>query len=69
MVIFGPFLAEIAYLRDYVPLNVGFGANFIPYTKGLNTRDILRKFWTVRVWSLGPGGSRRGPKWSFLGHF
>ena len=49
MVIFGPFLAEIAYFRNYVPLNVGFGANFIPYTKGLNTRDILRKFWTVRV--------------------
>ena len=56
MVIFGPFLAEIAYFRDYVPLNVGFGANFIPYTKGLNTRDFLRTFWTVRIvvpWTQG----------------
>ena len=49
MVIFGPFLAEIAYFRDYVPLNVVFGANFIPYPKGLNTRDYLRTFWTVRI--------------------
>ena len=56
MVIFGPFLAEIAYFRDYVPLNVVFGANFIPYPEGLNTTDFLRTFWTFRIlvpWTWG----------------
>ena len=56
MVIFGPFLAEIAYFHDYVPLNVVFGATFISYPEGLNTRDFLRTFWIVRIvvpWTRG----------------
>ena len=35
MVIFRRFSAEIAYFHIYEPLNIIFGANFIPYSKGL----------------------------------
>ena len=56
MVIFGRFSAEIAYFCDYEPLNVVFGANFIPYSKDLNTRDFLSQFWFVKIsipWTWG----------------
>ena len=58
--------AKIAYFRYYEPLNVVFGVNFIPQPKGPNTRDILSKFWNVKMlvpWTLG---LLKGSKWSFL---
>ena len=62
MVIFGPFLAKIAHFCDYEPLNAPLSTNFIPYTKCLNTRDLLSKFGLLKFWSHGPGGSESGPK-------
>ena len=69
MVIFGPFLAEIEYFCNYKPLNVVFGANFIPYPKSLINRDFKANFGPSKFRSHGPGSSERGPKWSFLGEF
>ena len=63
MVIFGGFSAKIAYFHNYEPLNVVFGANFIPYPKGLYTKDFLSQYWSFKFQSHGPGGSERGPKW------
>ena len=69
MVIFGWFSAKIAYFHNYEPLNVVFGANFIPYPKGLYTRDFLSQFWSFKISIPWTWGSERGPKWSFFDDF
>ena len=56
VVIFERFSAEIAYFCNYEPLNVGFSANFIPYLKGLYTRDFLSQFLSLKIsilWTWG----------------
>ena len=69
MVIFGQFSAEIAYFCDYEPLNVVFGANFIPYPKGLNTRDFLSQFWFVKISIPCTWGLRKGFKMAIFWRF
>ena len=54
--IFERFSAEIANFCNYEPLKVGFCANFIPYLKGLYTRDFLSQFLSLKIsilWNWG----------------
>ena len=69
MVIFWRFSAEIAYFCDYEPLNMVFGANFIPYPKGLNTRDFLSQFWFVQISIPWTWGLWKGFKMVIFGRF
>ena len=55
--------------RIYEPLNVIFGANFIPYPKGLNTRDFLSQLWFVKILIPWTWGLWKGSKMVILGHF
>ena len=49
-------IAKNAHFRIYESENVFFDANFIPYPKGLCTRDFLSQFWSFKIsipWTWG----------------
>ena len=61
-----PFLtileAKIAYFHDYEPFNQVFGANFVPWLKGPDTKDFLSKFFSVNVFVPWGWGLLKGSK-------
>ena len=63
-------MVKIANFRIYEPLNVIFGANFIPYPKGLYTRDFLSQFWFFKIsipWTWGLWkGVQNGHFWTIF---
>ena len=68
----GHFLAIFSWnciFCNYEPLNLVFVANFIPYPKGLNTRDFLSQFWFVQISIPWTWGLWKGSKMVILGNF
>ena len=68
-----PFLtileAKIAYFPDYELFNQVFGANFVPWLKGPNTKDFLSKFFSVNVFVPWGWGLLKGSKMVIFGPF
>ena len=59
-------MAKITYIDVLSHPNGVFCANFIPYPKGHNIRDILSQFLNIEIPPSGMGGLKDAKKWSFL---
>ena len=60
---------KITYFDVLSPLNGVFCANFIPYPKGHNVRNILGQLLNIEIFALWNGGASKMQKMIIFDHF